>query len=207
MLNPCFGRFVAVGWQAVLNYSFLATIALRLSLIIVPIMSQRLVAKQSRYKKELEDFRQRIQTARQEGNNLLQQQIFMEQRDFLKAKDIRLGRQFLILLANGAVFATQFFAIRKMVDVNYPGLSTGGTAWFTDLTIADPYYALPLISAVTMGLVTRVGIEMGTSSDQMTPLMRVGMQYALPVVIFAVSSQFASVSIVFGSQIEEGRVF
>ncbi|PIO71498.1 hypothetical protein TELCIR_06598 [Teladorsagia circumcincta] len=121
-----------------------------------------------------------------------EQQIFMEQRDFLKAKDIRLGRQFLILLANGAVFATQFFAIRKMVDVNYPGLSTGGTAWFTDLTIADPYYALPLISALTMGLVTRVGIEMGTSSDQMTPMMRVGMLYALPVVIFAVSSQFAS---------------
>ncbi|PIO54904.1 hypothetical protein TELCIR_23721, partial [Teladorsagia circumcincta] len=76
--------------------------------------------------------------------------------------------------------------------VNYPGLSTGGTAWFTDLTIADPYYALPLISALTMGLVTRVGIEMGTSSDQMTPMMRVGMLYALPVVIFAVSSQFAS---------------
>ncbi|KAK6042460.1 inner membrane protein [Cooperia oncophora] len=169
-----------------------ATVALRLSLIIVPIMSQRLVAKQSRYKKELEDFRQRIQAARQEGNNLLQQQIFLEQRDFLKAKDIRLGRQFLILLANGGVFATQFFAIRKMVDVNYPGLSTGGTAWFTDLTVADPYYALPLISAVTMGLVTRVGIEMGTSADQMTPTMRIGMQYALPVVIFAISSQFAS---------------
>ncbi|KAK5983354.1 Inner membrane protein [Trichostrongylus colubriformis] len=155
-------------------------------------MSQRLVAKQSRYKKELEDFRQRIQNARQEGNNLLQQQIFMEQRDFLKAKDIRLGRQFLILMANGAVFATQFFAIRKMIDVNYPGLSTGGTAWFTDLTMADPYYALPLISAVTMGIVTRVGIEMGTSADQMTPMMRIGMQYVLPVVIFAITSQFAS---------------
>ncbi|EYC24610.1 hypothetical protein Y032_0013g2003 [Ancylostoma ceylanicum] len=169
-----------------------ATVALRLALIIVPIMSQRLVAKQSQYKKELDDFRTRLEDARKEGNNLLQQQIFLEQRDFLKSKDIRLGRQFFILLANGGVFATQFFAIRKMVDVNYPGLSTGGTAWFTDLTVADPYYALPLISAVTMGLVTRVGIEMGTSADQMTPMMRLGMQYALPVVIFAVSSQFAT---------------
>ncbi|KHJ82320.1 inner membrane protein [Oesophagostomum dentatum] len=156
-------------------------------------MSQRLVAKQSMYKKELDDFRARIEDARKEGNNLLQQQIFLEQRDFLRSKDIRLGRQFFILLANGAVFATQFFAIRKMVEVNYPGLSTGGTAWFPDLTVTDPYYLLPLISAVTMGLVTRkVGIEMGTSADQMTPMMRLGMQYALPVVIFAVSSQFAT---------------
>lgn len=181
-------------------------------------MSQRLVAKQNQYKKELEDFRNRIEAARLEGNNLLrewfdgtwrvlslgltsnfpEQQIFLEQRDFLKSKDIRLGRQFLILMANGAVFMTQFFAIRKMIEasfswmlfvtrkigsvrsglfffdvkwvlcssafwgpvvklqVNYPGLATGGTAWFVDLTASDPYFALPLISAVTMGLVTRV---------------------------------------------------
>lgn len=95
----------------------------------------------------------------------------MEQRDFLKSKDIRMGRQFMVILANGAVFATQFFAIKRMVEVcslfyvchngvqmNYPGLSTGGTAWFTDLTACDPYYALPLISAVTMAAVTRVCI-------------------------------------------------
>ncbi|WKX89480.1 hypothetical protein Q1695_008828 [Nippostrongylus brasiliensis] len=169
-----------------------ATVTLRLALIIVPIMSQRLVAKQSQYKKELDDFRQRIESARLEGNNLLQQQIFLEQRDFLKSKDIRLGRQFLILIANGGVFATQFFAIKKMVEVNYPGLATGGTAWFTDLTATDPYLALPFMSAVTMALVTRVGIEMGTSADQMTPTMRIGMQYVLPVVIFGISSQFAT---------------
>lgn len=41
-------------------------------------------------------------------------------------------------------------------QVNYPGLSTGGTMWFTDLTIADPYYILPLISAGTMAVVSRL---------------------------------------------------
>ncbi|KAJ1373735.1 hypothetical protein KIN20_036230 [Parelaphostrongylus tenuis] len=169
-----------------------ATVALRLALIFVPVMSQRLVAKQSQYKKELSDFRQRMESARLEGNNLLQQQIFMEQRDFLKSKDIRLGRQLLILLANGGVFATQFFAIKKMVEVSYPGFSTGGTAWFTDLTAPDAYYALPLISAVTMALVTRVGIEVGTTSDQMSPTMRLGMQYGVPLFIFIVSSQFST---------------
>uniref|UniRef100_A0A158PJ20 Mitochondrial inner membrane protein OXA1 n=1 Tax=Angiostrongylus costaricensis TaxID=334426 RepID=A0A158PJ20_ANGCS len=123
---------------------------------------------------------------------LLEQQIFLEQRDFLKSKDIRLGRQFLILLANGGVFATQFFAIKKMVEVGYPGLSTGGIAWFKDLTATDPYYALPLISAATMALVTRVGIEVGTTADQMTPTMRLGMQYGVPLLILVVSSQFST---------------
>ncbi|VDM42143.1 unnamed protein product [Toxocara canis] len=165
---------------------------LRLAMIFVPIMSQKLVAKQSMYRKELEEFRERIMDAKKEGNNLLQQQIFLEQRDFLRSKDIRLGRQFLIILANGGVFATQFFAIRKMVEVNFPGWSTGGALWFTDLTISDPYYALPLISAVTMGIVARVGIEMGTSTDQMGPGMRLGMLYGLPLFIFIASSRFAS---------------
>ncbi|GMT28547.1 hypothetical protein PFISCL1PPCAC_19844, partial [Pristionchus fissidentatus] len=63
-----------------------ATVALRLALIAVPIMSQRLVAKQSMYKKELDEFRERQEDAKREGNNMLQQQIFLEQRDFLKAK-------------------------------------------------------------------------------------------------------------------------
>eukprot|EP00080_Pristionchus_pacificus_P009434 PDM69454.1 oxa-1 [Pristionchus pacificus] len=155
-------------------------------------MSQRLVAKQSKYKKELDEFRERQEDARREGNNMLVQQIFLEQRDFLKSKDIKLGRQFLVLLANGGVFMTQFFAIKRMIEVNYPGLSTGGTMWFTDLTLADPYYILPLISAGTMAVVSRVGIEMGQSTDTMPPAMRLGMLYGLPVVIFGVSSQFGS---------------
>ncbi|KAK0425987.1 hypothetical protein QR680_009489 [Steinernema hermaphroditum] len=170
----------------------MATVALRLLLIHVPIMSQKLQAKQSMYKKEISEFRDRIDDARREGNNLLVQQVFLEQRDFMKSKDIRLGRQFFILLANGGVFATQFFAIKKMVEASYPGLSTGGALWFQDLTLADPYYALPLISAATMAIVTRVGIEVGTSTDQMPPTMRLGMLYGLPVIIFVVSSQFSS---------------
>ncbi|EGT58393.1 hypothetical protein CAEBREN_24126 [Caenorhabditis brenneri] len=169
-----------------------ATLTLRALLIGVPVMSQKLVAKQSMYRKEMNEFRDRIDEARKENNQLLQQQILLEQRDFLKSKDIRLGRQFLVMAANGAVFATQFFAIKKMVAVNYPGLSTGGALWFTDLTATDPYYALPFISAATMALVTKVGIEMGTSADQMPPIMRAFMSYGLPVVIFGVSSQFAT---------------
>lgn len=169
-----------------------ATVVLRLALIAVPIMSQRLVAKQSMYRKELDEFKERQEEARREGNNLLVQQIFLEQNAFLKSKDIKMGRQFLVLLANGGVFMTQFFAIKRMIEVNYPGLSTGGTMWFTDLTLADPYYVLPFISAATMAIISRVGIEMGQSSDTMPPLMRVGMLYGLPVIIFGVSSQFGS---------------
>ena len=55
---------------------FSATVILRLSLIIVPIMSQRLVAKQQQFKPELDEFRQRIDEARKEGNNMLGARLF-----------------------------------------------------------------------------------------------------------------------------------
>ncbi|CAJ0924327.1 unnamed protein product, partial [Mesorhabditis belari] len=175
-------------WSAIVC----TTILLRLALIGVPIMSQKLVAKQSKYKKELDAFRNRIEDARREGDNLAIHQILLEQRDFYKAKDIKMGRQLGIMLVNGGIFMTQFLAIRKMAAVSYPGFSTGGALWFTDLTSCDPYWALPVISAATMAMVMRVGIESGASADQMTPWMRLGMQYGLPVIILISSSQFAS---------------
>lgn len=130
----------------------------------------------------MDEFRSRIQDAQKEGNNLLGtyiqpsisihsysvQQVLLEQRDFFKSKGIRMGRQMFIMIGNGAIFATQFFAIKKMLavsvvwcihlfsQVGYPGLSTGGIAWFTDLTVSDPYFILPLISAGTMAIVMRV---------------------------------------------------
>uniref|UniRef100_A0A7E4W3K0 Mitochondrial inner membrane protein OXA1 n=1 Tax=Panagrellus redivivus TaxID=6233 RepID=A0A7E4W3K0_PANRE len=168
------------------------TVALRLACIYVPIMSQRLVAKQSAFKPELEEFKNRMNDARAEGNNLLMQQVLLEQRDFMKSKDIKLGRQFIVMIANGGVFMTQFFAIRRMAQANYPGFADGGALWFTDLTACDPYYLLPVISAVTLAAVMKVGVETGTSSEQMSPLMRLGMTYGLPLVVLASSSQFAS---------------
>ena len=127
----------------------------------------------------------------------LVQQILLEQRDFLHSKNIRIGRQALIMLGNGAVFMTNFFALRGMANAKYPGFEREGTLWFPDLTAIDPNYILPLVSGLTMAAVVRLGVESGASSDQLSPLMRVGMQYALPIVVALSSSQFASVRSLF----------
>uniref|UniRef100_A0A915DZ18 Uncharacterized protein n=1 Tax=Ditylenchus dipsaci TaxID=166011 RepID=A0A915DZ18_9BILA len=151
-----------------------------------------MVGKQNQHKRELDGFRDRIQEAKAEGNNLLIQQIFLEQRDFMLSKGIRMGRQLMVLLLNGGVFMAQFLAIRKMVVANYPGLSTGGVGWFTDLTAADPYYILPAASALTIYLVAKVGIEFGTSANQMSPLIRMFLQYGMPAFVLVLGSQFSS---------------
>uniref|UniRef100_A0A914Y336 Membrane insertase YidC/Oxa/ALB C-terminal domain-containing protein n=1 Tax=Panagrolaimus superbus TaxID=310955 RepID=A0A914Y336_9BILA len=168
------------------------TIVLRVALIYVPIMSQKLVAKQSKYKPELDEFKDRMQDAKAEGNHLAMQHVLLEQQSFMKERDIKIGRQFLVMFANGGVFMTQFFAIRKMIQANYPGWSDGGTLWFNDLTATDPYFLLPIISAGTLAYVLRLGVETGASSDQLTPGIQLLMQYGIPVIVLISSTQFGS---------------
>ncbi|GMR33766.1 hypothetical protein PMAYCL1PPCAC_03961, partial [Pristionchus mayeri] len=166
-----------------------ATVALRLALIAVPIMSHRVAAKQSLYKQELDLFKARQEHARKERDNVLAQKIVTEQRDFLKSKDIKLGRTFAGNMAYGGVFITQFFAIKGMIEANYPGFSTGGMLWFTDLTLADPYFILPLLSATTTGLILAFGVNVSQSNGKMSPWVRVVVPSAI---LFIATSQLGS---------------
>lgn len=46
------------------------------------------------------------------------------------------------------LFIGLFFALKRLANVGWPDFKTGGLAWFTDLTVADPYYILPVISSL-----------------------------------------------------------
>lgn len=43
-------------------------------------------------------------------------EIQKELKDFLKAKDIKLYQQFILMSLNGVIFMTQFIAIKKLAD-------------------------------------------------------------------------------------------
>ncbi len=53
------------------------------------------------------------------------------------------------LLVQMPIFITMFYVIRGF-DKTHPDFASGGILWFQNLTVADPYYILPVLSAVTM---------------------------------------------------------
>jgi YidC/Oxa1 family membrane protein insertase len=53
------------------------------------------------------------------------------------------------LLIQMPIFITMYYVIRTF-DQTHTGFSSGGILWFKDLTVADPYHILPILSAVTM---------------------------------------------------------
>lgn len=100
----------------------------------------------------------------------------------------RAGVQFKWLFIPMALQAyTAFCALRLMrasANLPVPGFVDGGALWFHDLSICDPYLALPAIMAVTMHVVFRYGGESGEAAWSTAPAMKPFILYVMPVAIF-----------------------
>ncbi len=53
------------------------------------------------------------------------------------------------ILVQMPIFITMFYVIRSFGNT-HPDFSSGGILWFQNLSVMDPYYLLPVMSAVTM---------------------------------------------------------
>ncbi len=53
------------------------------------------------------------------------------------------------ILVQMPIFIGMFYVIRSFGDT-HPSFTNGGLLWFRDLSAMDPYYILPILSAVTM---------------------------------------------------------
>ncbi len=76
------------------------------------------------------------------------------------------------ILCSSAIFMSMFFALRGMANCPVESLSTGGLAWFTDLTVADPYYLLPTLTSSTMFLQIYLGADGMDTSNIPKPIQR-----------------------------------
>ncbi|KAI1313360.1 hypothetical protein F5Y03DRAFT_338764 [Xylaria venustula] len=78
-----------------------------------------------------------------------------------------------------------FRLIRAMADIPVPGLDNGGLAWFTDLTVHDPFFILPAIS-VGLGYLTISQIQRTNpaQSDPTQLAVQKGMKNFLPPLMF-----------------------
>ncbi|EDV25515.1 uncharacterized protein TRIADDRAFT_23561 [Trichoplax adhaerens] len=65
------------------------------------------------------------------------------------------------------VFISFFLGLRRMCTAPLESMKDGGMYWFTDLTAADPYYVLPVLSCVTMLLTLELGTEVGARNSGM----------------------------------------
>lgn len=54
------------------------------------------------------------------------------------------------------LFVSFFMALREMANTPVDSMRMGGMFWFSDLTLPDQYFALPIITSITMWLTIEV---------------------------------------------------
>jgi YidC/Oxa1 family membrane protein insertase len=169
--------YTGVPWWAAIS---LTAVAIRIALLKTTAMSLDTSAKMNYLKPEMETFKTRLLEARSKGDKQEMMMVQYEQKDMLKKAGINIanfGWQFLQIPIGFGLWRF----ITNACWLPAPAFKDGGAFWFTDLTIADPTYMLPIIFGLTIHLTFRIsGMAAGTTS-QFTPLVKKGLLYGLPI--------------------------
>lgn len=80
-------------------------------------------------------------------------------RDLWAKHDVHPIRSVIVPLVQMPLFISFFFAVRNMTGLPVSSMMDGGILWFQDLTLSDPYYILPVLSATTMLVSAELGAE------------------------------------------------
>lgn len=79
-----------------------------------------------------------------------------------------------------------------MANLPVDSMRHGGLWWFTDLTVPDPYYLLPIATAASLGLILKMGVD-GPKLDSMGALKYI--IQAIPFIILPFTVNFPGVSL------------
>ena len=71
-------------------------------------------------------------------------------------------------------------------------MCNGGLGWFEDLSVADPYYILPIVMSSTTFLQIKMGAD-GMNTGAMGPVVK-KLIYCIPPVMFFFVKDFPAVS-------------
>ena len=74
-----------------------------------------------------------------------------------------------------------------MANCPVDSMKTGGLSWFSDLTVPDPYYILPLLTSVTLFIQFYLGVEYGTKISASKGMGKVNL-WSISKEIFPISS-------------------
>lgn len=126
------------------------TIGMRLALFPAYLKQTKATIMASNLKDEVATYQSRIETLRSNGNFDEARLALQEMYTFLKKNNAHPVRTIALSLIPVPVFMSTFFALRNMSNQPILSFMEGGWAWFSNLTIPDPLYILPVLSTLTL---------------------------------------------------------
>ena len=116
----------------------------------------------------------------------------MELQKFMKEKNLNPIKNFAPMFVQIPIFISMFVGLRGMCNLPVESLSTSGLFWFSDLTVADPYYLLPLCTSLSMFLQFKFAAD-GANLNQLGPIAK-NVMMCMPFVLFPMTMGFPAVN-------------
>ncbi|XP_046663849.1 mitochondrial inner membrane protein OXA1L isoform X1 [Homalodisca vitripennis] len=171
------------------------TLVIRLLMFPIVVIAQRNSAKMNNNLPQMQHLQMKITEARQRGDKIDAARFTNEMMMFMKQKDVNPFKNMLPPLCQAPVFISVFMGLRGMSSIPVESLKTGGLWWFTDLTVPDQFYILPLITSATLFLTIKVGAETGQPTQNMIIMKYVMM--GLPLIVFPFTLNFHGLMLVY----------
>ncbi|KAK6627336.1 hypothetical protein RUM44_009813 [Polyplax serrata] len=170
-----------------------AIVTLSVRLLIVPLYVKSRIGAVNMQNNmpELQVLQMKVSEARQTGNYYDAAHYVAELQNFMKEKNIGAFSTLLPMFAQTPIFLSMFWGLRGMTSAPVESMKTGGLLWFPDLTMADPYYILPLSISSTLFIIIETGAEGGTIQNAQQIWVKHAMRF-LPVIVFPMTMNFCS---------------
>lgn len=91
------------------------------------------------------------------------------------------------------IFISYFVGLRQLPE--YCDVTSGGALWFNDLSVCDPYYVLPVTTALGFWLAFELNAD-GTNSNQSMPQMKIIMR-VLAASMIPITASFPAALLVY----------
>lgn len=133
----------------------LTALLVRLALMRAYINAADTSARMAVLTPDVEPLKAQMKVAQQNQNKLELGRLTQEVRNLYKAADVKIWKVFIPMLQVPLGFGT-FRLLRGMSELPVPGLENGGFLWLKDLTVADPYFILPLMTGLAFHVTFKV---------------------------------------------------
>ncbi|CAF1249993.1 unnamed protein product [Rotaria sordida] len=148
------------------------TFIIRMCTTPIAIYNQRNAARMQIHMPKLQELQAKLQEARIRNDQLAIMRAGSDLMEFMKYSDIKPWKAMLGPFMQMPFFVSLFLGIRGLANYPLESMMYGGVLWFSDLTVPDPYYILPIFTAVTMFITMELGIETGMRTANLGPMAR-----------------------------------
>ena len=104
----------------------------------------------------LQPLQDQMEDAKRQGDEDRVQSLKLKQQGVMKDVGIDIWKQLGTGLAQAVFGYGAWRTLRGISSLPAPGMTTDGWLWFTDLTVADPYFVLPVTTGLILFAVLKV---------------------------------------------------